>query len=211
MAKLAGLHHWIGVVSSIFVFSVTSAAAAQHQDVFDLFLEPQRAKAAPPAESIHRPHSNSQHVRRHEGGDTNSIFGLFVPHQAARMQSRRTPQASAQARAPTKIFDSPKVRSKRDIPFTPRLAVIVKPKSVIANAALVKPKARPGLQPAQVPRKYDCEQARAIIGKYAFGNVQAKSCEGEVYSFAAERSGKPFVVKISALNGELVEVKKASE
>jgi hypothetical protein len=75
----------------------------------------------------------------------------------------------------------------------------------------VKPTPRPVLQPAQDARKYDCEQARAIIGKYSFGNVQAKSCEGEVYSFTAERLGKPFLVKISALNGELVEVRKVSD
>jgi hypothetical protein len=183
MAKL--LHYWIGVVSSILVFSVASAAAAQDQDVFDLFLKPQRAKAAPPAEFIGRPRSGSQDVHRHEGGDANSIFGLFVPYQAPQVESRRTPPQAA-----------PKN------PATP---------SKPTNASLVKPTARPVLQPTQEARKYDCAQARAIIGKYAFGNVQAKSCEGDVYSFAAERSGKPFIVKISALNGELVEVKKASD
>jgi len=117
------------------------------------------------------------------------------------------------------------VRSKRDTPFRPGLAAIVKPRPITAapqktlpeppskpaNASLVKPRPRPILQPAQEARKYDCEQAKVIIGRYAFGNIQAKSCEGEVYSFAAERSGKPFVVKISALNGELVEVRKASD
>jgi hypothetical protein len=215
MAKLARSRCWIGVVSLMFVFSVASGAAAQDQDVFDLFLKPHRAKAAPPAE----------HVRRPGGGEADSIFGLFVPDQAPRLQSRRMPQPSAQARTPAISFDSPKVRSKRATPVTPRLAAIVKPKPVTAvpqksvpeppseaaPASLVKPRPRPLLQPAQDARKYDCEQAKVIIGKYAFGNVQAKSCEGEIYSFAAMRSGKPFVVKISALNGELVEVRKASD
>jgi hypothetical protein len=212
MAKLARLRCWIGVV---FVFSVASAAAAQDQDVFDLFLKPHSAKAAPPAE----------HVRRHGGGEADSIFGFFVPYQAPPVQSRRTPQPSAQARTPAISFEPPKVRSKRATPVTPRLAAIVKPKPVTAvpqkslpeppsepaSVTLVKPRPRPLLQPAQDARKYDCEQAKAIIGKYAFGNVQAKSCEGEIYSFAAMRSGKPFVVKISAVNGELVEVRKASD
>jgi hypothetical protein len=185
MAKLAGLHYWIGIVSSILVFFVASAAAAQDQDVFDLFLKPQRAKAAQPAELIDRPRSGSQDVHRHEGSDANSIFGLFVPYQAPQVESRRTPPQAA----PKK-------------PATP---------SKPANASLVKPTPRPVLQPRQEARKYNCAQARAIIGKYAFGNVQAKSCDGDVYSFAAERLGKPFLVKISALNGELVEVKKASD
>ena len=215
MAKLARLRSWIGVVSSILVFSVASAAAAQDRDVFDLFLKQQRPKASPLGE----------HVRRHESGEAESIFGLFVPYQTPRVQSRRTPQPSVQARAPAKSFESPKVSPKRDTPFTPRLAVIVKPKSFVtapkktlseppsrpASASLVKPRPRPVLQPALDSRKYDCKQAKIIIGKYAFGNIQAKSCEGDVYSFAAERSGKPFLVKISALNGELVEVRKAPE
>jgi len=215
MAKLARLRSWIGVVSSILVFSVASAAAAQDQDVFDLFLKQQRPKASPPGE----------HVRRHESGEADSIFGLFVPYQTPRVQSRRMPQPNVQARAPAQSFEPPKVRSKPDTALTPRLAVIVKPKSFVATpkktlpeppsrpagASLVKPRPRPVLQQAQNTRKYDCEQAKVIIGKYAFGNVQAKSCEGDVYSFAAERSGKPFLVKISALNGELVEVRKASE
>jgi hypothetical protein len=215
MAKLARLLRCIGVVPLMFVFSVASAAAAQDRDVFDLFLKPQRTKAAPPGE----------HVRRRLGGEADSIFALFVPYQAPRVQSRRTPQPSAQARAPAISFEPPKVRLKRDTPSTPRLAAIVKPKPVVAmpkktlpeppsrpaSVSLVKPRPRPLLQPVQDTRKYDCEQAKVIIGKYAFGNVQAKSCEGEIYSFAAMRSGKPFVVKISALNGELVEVRKASD
>jgi hypothetical protein len=215
MAKLARLRFWIGVASLMLVFSVTSGAEAQDRDVFDLFLKPQRTKAAPPAEP----------VRRHGGGEADSIFGLFVPYQAPLVQSRRTPQPSAQARAPAISFEPPKVRLKRDTPSTPRLAAIVKPKPVVAmpkktlpeppsrpaSVSLVKPRPRPLLQPVQDTRKYDCEQAKVIIGKYAFGDVQAKSCEGEIYSFAAMRSGKPFVVKISALNGELVEVRKASD
>jgi len=223
MAKLTAWYYWI--VSTFFVFSVTSAAVAQDRDVFDLFLKPQRAKAAPPSQPVHRPRADSQHVPRHENGDAASIFGLFVPYQAPRVQSRRTPQPSAQARAAAKSFEPPKVRSKRETPRRPRLAAIVKPKSVTAapqkalpeppskpaSISLVKPRPRPVPPPAQDARKYDCEQAREIIGKYAFGNIQAKSCEGEVYSFAAMRSGKPFVVKISALNGELLEVKKASD
>src|SRR5688572_23401922 len=97
MAKLTGWHYWI---ASIMVFSVTSAAVAQDKDVFDLFLKPPRAKAAPPSESVHKPRRNSEHVPRHQSSDTNSIFGLFVPYQAPRVQSRRTPRPSALARAP---------------------------------------------------------------------------------------------------------------
>jgi hypothetical protein len=223
MAKLAGLHYWIGTV--LLAFFAASAAAAQDQDIFDLFVKQPKTKAAPQAESVQRPRPNSEHMRRHEGGDSESIFGLFIPYDAPRVESRRAPRTSSQATAPAKNFAPPTVSSTRETKFTPRLAVIVKPRSVVAapqkaipeppakpaRATPVKPRPRPVLQPAQEARKYDCEQARAIIGKYAFGHVQAKSCEGEVYSFAAERSGKPFLIKISALNGELVEVKRASD
>lgn len=215
MAKRSGFHYWF-IVPSVFAFCAASAAAAQAEDLFDLFLKQPRTKDAHQAESTRRPHSNSQVALGHEG---NSIFGLFIPDQESLAESPTPPHVKFQARAPAKSFDFPKAGPNRDTPHTPRLAVIVKPRPVFAvpkpslpkplskpaPASLVKPKPRP------VARKYDCEQARAIIGKYAFGNVQAKSCEGEVYSFAAERLGKPFLVKISALNGELVEVRKASD
>jgi hypothetical protein len=58
--------------------------------------------------------------------------------------------------------------------------------------------------------QFSCEEARTIITKYAFDSVVAKSCAGEVYSFAARRSGNPYGVKISAVTGELIEVKKGA-
>lgn len=53
-----------------------------------------------------------------------------------------------------------------------------------------------------------CDKAKSIIAGYGFGNVETKSCTGKVYSFAATRGGKSFSVKVSALNGELTEVKR---
>jgi hypothetical protein len=56
--------------------------------------------------------------------------------------------------------------------------------------------------------QFSCDEAKAIIAKYAFSNVEAKSCEASVYSFAASRGGRQFLIKISGLNGELVEVRR---
>lgn len=55
-----------------------------------------------------------------------------------------------------------------------------------------------------------CEKAKATVRKYAFVNVEAKSCEGEIFRFSASRDGKLFAIKVSALSGDLLEVEKLS-
>lgn len=53
-----------------------------------------------------------------------------------------------------------------------------------------------------------CDKAKSIVSGYGFADIQTQSCSGQVYSFAAKRGGKSFAVKVSALNGELTEVKR---
>jgi hypothetical protein len=82
---------------------------------------------------------------------------------------------------------APKIKKK---PATTALAAPVKPNTPTKNASV------------------SCDKARSIITGYGFGNIQTKSCVGDVYSFAAVRGGKSFSVKVSALSGELTEVKR---
>jgi len=53
-----------------------------------------------------------------------------------------------------------------------------------------------------------CARAKVAVGKYAFVDVEALSCEGEVYRFSASRDGKRFEVRVRAANGDLLGVEK---
>lgn len=53
-----------------------------------------------------------------------------------------------------------------------------------------------------------CDKAGQIISGYGFTGVTPTSCKGQVFAFNATRSGKAYVVKLSAASGELTEVKK---
>jgi hypothetical protein len=77
-------------------------------------------------------------------------------------------------------------------------------KKPAATAAAAAPKPKTETKSASV----SCDKARSIITGYGFGNIETKSCTGNVYSFAAVRGGKSFSVKVSALSGELTEVKR---
>ena len=50
--------------------------------------------------------------------------------------------------------------------------------------------------------------AGAIVAGFGFTDIEAKSCQGKSYNFAARRDGKSFSVKLSSANGELTEVKR---
>jgi len=86
--------------------------------------------------------------------------------------------------------------------FAPAPLKIKKKPVSTTSATPVKPKTE--TKSASV----SCDKARSIITGYGFGNIETKSCAGEVYSFAAVRGGKSFSVKVSALSGELTEVKR---
>jgi hypothetical protein len=53
-----------------------------------------------------------------------------------------------------------------------------------------------------------CDRATAIVTGYGFGTVKVEDCQGQVYAFNAKRDGKTYAIKLSAVSGELTEVKK---
>lgn len=102
---------------------------------------------------------------------------------------------------------SPKPRKPKKVTVAPQEEYAPGPKlkkkpATAALAAPVKPKTE--TRSASV----SCDKARSIITGYGFGNIETKSCAGDVYSFAAIRGGKSFSVKVSAASGELTEVKR---
>ncbi len=68
-----------------------------------------------------------------------------------------------------------------------------------ATAAQAQPKSSAALS---------CDKATAIVTGYGFATVKAEDCQGQVYVFNATRDGKTYAIKLSALSGELTEVKK---
>ncbi len=69
-------------------------------------------------------------------------------------------------------------------------------------------------KPAAAPDKktpkgrISCQQAQEIVAGFGFSDIEAKSCSGKSYDFAAKRDGKPFTIRLSAASGELTEVKR---
>ncbi len=53
-----------------------------------------------------------------------------------------------------------------------------------------------------------CDKAGKIVSGYGFTSVKPTACTGQVFAFNATRSGKAYVIKLSAASGELTEVKK---
>jgi hypothetical protein len=64
-------------------------------------------------------------------------------------------------------------------------------------------KARPQSSPL-----LSCDKAETIVGGYGFSEIKPADCDGQVFSFAANRDGKSFMITLSALNGELIQVRR---
>lgn len=79
--------------------------------------------------------------------------------------------------------------------------LIVKPQPVQPDAL--------GKEEPQSPTSLPCDKAAAIVGDYGFKSVQSSDCEGQVFSFNASRDGKPFIIALDSVNGELIKVQKA--
>lgn len=61
-------------------------------------------------------------------------------------------------------------------------------------------------EPQPQPGRISCKRAESIVAGFGFTDIEARSCTGKSYDFAARRDGKPFSIKLSAVNGELTEV-----
>jgi len=106
-----------------------------------------------------------------------------------------------------------KKRSTSSAPSKVKPQTAQKPKKKPAQTASTpesppKPKKATSSAKTTASSNVSCDKAKSIVTGYGFSNIQTQSCNGSVYSFAASRGGKSFSVKVSALNGELTEVKR---
>lgn len=60
----------------------------------------------------------------------------------------------------------------------------------------------------KVKGRISCKSAEKIVAGFGFTDIEAKSCNGKSYDFAAQRDGKPFTITLSSASGELTEVKR---
>ncbi|MGI9462883.1 MAG: hypothetical protein ACR2OM_03035, partial [Aestuariivirgaceae bacterium] len=72
---------------------------------------------------------------------------------------------------------------------------VEKPRKPVAAPAKKAPKGR-----------ISCQKAQEIVAGFGFSDIEAKSCNGKSYDFAAKRDGKPFTITLSSASGELTEV-----
>lgn len=129
----------------------------------------------------------------------------------AMAQDQLPPRAEA-VRQQTAVGTDPKLDQQPQAETGPKTAAIdIAPEAneSIAVTRLEKPAA------TKIAAKVEdnvtdprCEKAKATISRYAFAEIEAISCKGNVYRFSAMRDGKKFSIKVSALNGDLLEVEK---
>ena len=114
-------------------------------------------------------------------------------YQQNQQDSYYDPQYDPQYDAPVTV-NPPKRKTAITAP-------VAKPVVKKATVATVK-------KPAPSAAGMSCDKAGSIISGYGFSSVTPNSCKGQVFAFNATRSGKAYVVKLSAASGELTEVKK---
>jgi hypothetical protein len=145
----------------------------------------------------HKPVSQAQHKAKKAA--TAAVSGV------QRIAKRITDTVAA-------LFDGDEIPPR---PITVPNARITAPSSVGTETAKTAPQ-RPGRHPLideavsapNINEHPKCQKAKGKVGKYAFVDVEALSCEGEVYRFSATREGKRFEVRVRAANGELLGVEK---
>jgi hypothetical protein len=104
---LVSIRYWMIAVSSAFVFSATSAAASHNHDIFDLFINEQRPKAAGPAASSRIPRSYGQNVHMREGGDLPPFSACLCPIVHSGMNRREHAPPPLAPRRPRKALSLP--------------------------------------------------------------------------------------------------------
>jgi hypothetical protein len=113
----------------------------------------------------------------------------------------RKKKRSTASSAPEEVTPAPAQKSKKK-----------KQSKAAATQTESRPKPKKvtttGTAPGTATGSVTCDRAKSIVSGYGFAEIQTQSCNGEVFSFAAKRGGKSFAVKVSALNGELTEVKR---
>lgn len=62
---------------------------------------------------------------------------------------------------------------------------------------------RPAYRDPYYARKMTCNQARRLVDRSGYNNVDARDCSGRTYSFRATRNGKRHTVYVNAYNGNI--------
>jgi hypothetical protein len=143
-------------------------------------------------------------------------YGIQPPTQRDR-RVRSQPQSPAALRStePPPIPKSkPELAVEPDEPAEPRVAVQSAPATASTTSSITPPPASATASdvesaPDTTPDvRLSCEAASDIIKGFGFSDVQPTSCSGQVYDFSAARDGSAYVIKLSAADGELTEVRK---
>jgi hypothetical protein len=211
---------------------IETQAASHAGDMFDLFISEQRAPAKTGVENMspsRKPASvfdllTAKHsvpvaprIRPSAKATARPVAKLqpltgSEPVEASRVTEPPVPKAKPQKQQPARLAATSPARERISPPPVKSLDVASLPQPHPKVTSRTPPAAQRASKPAphsvKPSLRVSCHQAKVIIAKYAFTNVEAKSCEASVYSFAASRGGKQFLIKISGLNGELVEVRR---
>ncbi len=192
---------------------IETQAASHAGDMFDLFVNEQRApvktgventpwrrKPASVFDLLIAKHWAPEMPRIKPSAKASRVTGSPVPNAKPLKQQ----PAGLAAASPARERISPAPVKSLDVASLPQ----PQPKVTSRTPPAAQLASKPAPDPVKPSPRFSCDQAKAIIAKYAFSNVVAKSCETSLYGFAASRGGKQFLIKISGLNGELVEVRR---
>lgn len=99
---------------------------------------------------------------------------------------------------PTSAKSIARLNGEKPVAEEPELTVSPKP---------MPPKVVDKAQPQSSPL-LSCDKAETIVGGYGFSEIKPADCDGQVFSFDANRDGKSFMITMNALSGELIQVRK---
>jgi hypothetical protein len=93
----------------------------------------------------------------------------------------------------------PAVKTKKAQAAKPLVKDVAKKLAAPAKSVAEKPAAASGIS---------CDKGVDLVGGYGFSGVKPKACAGKLFTYTASRTGKSYEVSVSALNGEITEVRK---
>ena len=109
----------------------------------------------------------------------------------------------APVQKPKQVAYAPDAKAR---PVTPKPILKLDPEQPVkAVASSDKPKIKP---PKPSVKTIGCTAGAAVVTGYGFANVTPKTCTGNVYAYNAIRDGRPYIIKLTAAQGEITEVKK---
>ncbi len=78
----------------------------------------------------------------------------------------------------------------------------------VKKISVATPKLTPAKPAAPKVAGVNCEKGAVVVVDYGFSGVKSKTCDAKILVFSAVRSGKPYEVSVSAMSGEITEVRK---